>query len=144
MGIKKRLPGLLFASILFVAIMAVNGCSNGQNEKQASIGVPSITDNEARAMVTYYFQMQINDFTREKRVTMQSILNNAAPSFSATYVDKGQWSVAALGYGYNTGKGEWWYYYEGGLWNVYEASKIVEPNNAQARDLLKEWQGYRD
>jgi len=139
----RRLLRQAFASILLTVFIATTGCSNGQTEEPTLVDVPSISENEARAMVTHYLQVLINDLELEQRVAMQGILNKAAPSFSATYVEKGQWRVEALGYAYNADEKVWWYYYEGGLWNVYETSTIVEPFNTQARALLENWQKHR-
>ena len=144
MSHPKRLLSQVFALILLVVAISITGCSNGQAEEPPPVDVPSISGNEARAMVTNYLQVQINDLIKPQSMAMQNLLNKAAPSFSATYIGKGQWRVVALGYGYNTDEEEWRYYYKGGLWNVYETSKIVEPYNTQARNLLEYWQRYKE
>lgn len=141
---NRRLLRQVFATIILITFIAITGCSNGQTREPTAIDMPSISENEARALVTNYLQVQINGLTAEQRIAMQGILNKAAPSFVATYVNKGQWRVEALGYAYNADEKVWWYYYKGGLWNVYENSKIVEPFNTQAYDLLEDWQRYRE
>ena len=144
MSHPKRLLSQVFALILLLVAISITGCSNGQAEEPTPVDVPSISENEARAMVTNYLQIQSNDLIKALSIRMQKRLNEAAPYYSATYVGDGQWRVAALGYGYNTDEEEWWFYYKGGLWNVYEASKIVEPYNTQARNLLEYWQRYKE
>jgi predicted small lipoprotein YifL len=55
--------------------------------------------------------------------------------FSASYQGNGKWLV------YDDEHKDY-YYYSGGLWNLYEASRIVEPANDQARELLSEIRSY--
>jgi len=144
MSHTRRLLSQVFAPVLLIVAIAITGCSNGQTGEPTPVDVPSISENEACAMVVNYLQVQINDLRKVQRMAMQNTLSKAAPSFSATYVGKGQWRVEALGYGYDKDEEEWYFYYKGGLWNIYEASKIVEPINAQARNLLEYWQMYKE
>lgn len=102
MSHTRRLLSQVFAPILLIVAIAITGCSNGQTGEPTPVDVPSISENEACAMVNNYLQVQINNMIKSKRMSCQKTINEAAPYFSATYIGKGRWRVAALGYGYDT------------------------------------------
>lgn len=141
-GILILVGAVLIALVAF--ILVGNDDTPRSTADQVIVGVPSLSEEEACALVYTYLQSRIDEMAARAGCYAQEALNKAAPHFYASYVGKGQWSVKALGFDYNTQKKDWHYYYVGGLWYVYESSRIVEPGNTQARNLLTLWQTYRE
>lgn len=124
-----------YSLVLFIVLAgelllpSLYGCANTPTKTDT----PSINQSEACAMVFNYLQNRINSKTQSVRLFLQPQLTNAAPYFRAHYMNGGQWSVMALGYDTC----------DGGLWYVYESSKIVQPVNEQATRLMELWQIFK-
>lgn len=125
----------LLICLTILSLLLLCGCTNTPDKTD----LPSISHNEACAMVYDYLQTQINSMSPRALLLLQlqPVLTQAQPYFRATYLGKGQWSVSALGYDTNK------YYFDGGLWYVYESSKIVQPVNSKATQLLKYWKAIQ-
>ncbi len=134
-------PIILILFLIAGLVLAV-GC--GEPEPTQQPDVPSMSENEACAVVYDSLQSYVNELKTLLRISVQQTLNKARPSFHAVYIGKGQWEVKALGYGYLTADEKWYYYYTGGTWNVYETTGIVEPGNTKARNILEHWQRYKE
>lgn len=97
--------------------------------------VPTITQDEVCAMAYNYLEARAS-LVSSYRQSLLTTLAKAKPYFTATYQGKGKWQVSALGYGPKEEANDWYFYYGGGQWNLYESSKTIEPANAQATALL--------
>ncbi len=124
-------------AVLAGLVVQATGCTTDRvgPTMPANSDRPTISTNEACALVYSYLEVKINAATvRTYRASTLEWLSQARPQFSATYLGKGQWQVKAVG---NAGKGSYgqlsrsW-----GLWNIYEYSGTVEPANREATELL--------
>ena len=106
-----------------------------------------MSEDEACALVYNYLETQAEaaiggpkDFCYHWRMQFLDTLGKARQQFSAFYQGNGKWRVSALGKGSEVvdGENKEYYYYGGGLWNLYETTRIVEPANDKAQALLSE------
>lgn len=105
--------------------------------------VAILTQDEACALVYNYLEARASSITTVNiRLNLLTTLSKARPYFTATYQGNGKWQVSALGYGPTEKSNDWFFYYPGGLWNLYEALKTIEPANNQATALLIYIQRY--
>jgi len=92
-----------------------------------------MTQDEACAMVYNYLQGKATAMTHFTfRQQQLGVLDSARPHFEASYQGKGKWQVLAVGIGGYTNIND----ICSGLWNVYEASEVIEPANDPATMLL--------
>ena len=97
--------------------------------------VATLTQDEVCALVYNYLNSKATSMTDiQKKIEVLSNLATAKPYFAANYLGNGKWQVKALGFGNN--EGHWVFYYNAGLWNLYEASRTIEPANNDATLLL--------
>ncbi|MFC1937171.1 hypothetical protein ACFLWY_01275, partial [Chloroflexota bacterium] len=98
---------------------------------KTEVDTPIFRNDEACALVYNYLDNKVTSMTAitQRTVTLH-VLGAARPYFSAYYEGNGKWQVRAVG----TGEINWTY--NGGLWNLYEASRAIEPANDQATKLL--------
>lgn len=145
---SRRTGILILVGIVLIASVAAILVGHDDTPRsaadQVTVDVPSLSEKEACALVYNYLQSRIDEMAVRAGYYSQKTLNRAAPHFYASYVGKGRWRVQALGYGYNTQERAWFYYPVDGQWYVYESSQIVEPSNTKARNLLQDWQKYRE
>jgi len=100
------------------------------------IDSPAISKDEACALVYNYLEIKATATTIiGPRRELLDWLGKARPYFTATYISNGKWEVQAVG---NDGDGSRGVLTgdSSGLWNVYENSRVVEPANDKARELL--------
>ena len=121
-----------------ILVLGIIGCTSSAPTTVTPADVPSLSKNEVCAIVYNYLQSEIQGLTFiGVSQGLQNAISNARSSCSTTYVGEGQWSVNALGYGYYSEEEKWYFYHTGGRWNVYETSRITEPSNTQANNLLE-------
>jgi len=127
--VKRRLVPFLIALILS---MGLAGCSTADESTQTTPDTPVLGSDEACALVYNYLQDKgtaMTHFTlREK---LLGVLDTTRPYFIANYEGNGKWQVSAVGIDPDEA-----FSYTGGLWNLYEASRAIEPGNDQAVKLL--------
>lgn len=138
----KRILILLPVLILVLALGLV-GCSYGDqkgyeegykagSKGQTKVDTPVFRNDEACALVYNYLGNKFTSMTDIiQRIPSLGILDEARPYFSAKYQGNGKWVVSALG----SSEGKW--SSNGGLWNLYEASRTIEPANDQATELIR-------
>jgi len=103
---------------------------------KTEVDTPILQNDEVCALVynyLYNINKAMTDITQRK-VTLE-LLGVARPYFSAYYQGNGKWLVWALGV-----NEENFASFNGGLWNLYEASRAIEPANDQATKLLTSFQ----
>ena len=131
---------LLTFALVLLLVLGIIGCSSDNGQSKAvtpAVDKPLFTADEACALVNNYLESKGESVIIGWRRAFLSTLSNARPQFSALYQGNGKWDVWALGRDYETG-----FLYSGGLWNLYEASRIVEPANDQARAVLVQIQTF--
>ena len=120
--------------VILVLALPLGGCqTTGTTETQ--VDMPTLGNDEVCALVYNYLQNKATAMTtRLYREHLLGVLDKARPYFVANYKGNGKWQVSALGRGVKDE--DWFFYYSGGLWNLYEASRTIEPANDQATKLL--------
>lgn len=141
----KKLLALSLVLLLFSGIV---GCS----KKDEPFEIPTssvMSEDEACATVYSYLETKAGaatvgpqDYCYHWRMQFLDTLGKARQQFSAFYQGNGKWRVSALGKYSEVvdGANKEYYSYGGGLWNLYETTRIVEPANDQASALLSEIQ----
>lgn len=121
--------------MLVIASGLVIGC--GQEARQTptiQTDTPTLRSDEVCVLVYNYLEARASLVSSiGLRQPLLTALAIARPYFTATYQGNGKWQVSALGYGL---KDEDWVFNYGGLWNLYEVSRAIEPANGEASDLL--------
>ena len=153
----KRILVLLPVLILVLAL-GLGGCSDGKEEgyktgsnerpstpvptqtpppAKTEVDTPIFRNDEVCALVYNYLDNKATSMTdiTQQKVTL-FLLGEARPYSIANYQGKGKWQVLAVGIG------EINWTYNGGLWNLYEASRAIEPANDQATKLLSYIQNF--
>jgi len=122
--------------LVILYALGLSGCWATETAKPvpAKIDVPTLTQDEVCAMVYNYLEARASSVVI--RQPLLTALSKARPYFTATYQGNGKWQVSALGYGPKEKFTDWFFYYSGGLWNLYEASRTIEPANDKATALL--------
>jgi hypothetical protein len=107
----------VFIVIIAIILLATGivSCIQSTPATETSTDVPSLSENEVCAIVYNYLQSRVDTMTSSfRRVSIQNALPKARPHFNAVYIGNGQWSVNALGYGYDSDEEQWYFYYTGG------------------------------
>ena len=124
--------------LLMLASGLVVGC--GQEAKPTptpTIDLPSLRSDEVCALVYNYLESRATPMNVRQRMWLLNDLNAAKPYSRAVYQDNGKWQVRGLGRVTQSNYldfGTW--SSAGGLWNLYGASGVIEPANAQATEVL--------
>ena len=157
---QKLIIGLTLIGLLVVAVSCApaateseveeEGYKTGSNERPSTPGptqtpppaktevvTPIFRNDEVCALVYNYLDNKVTSMTdiTQRKVTLH-LLGEARPYFIANYQSNGKWQVWALG----IGEENWTY--NGGLWNLYEASRAIEPANDQATKLWSYFQSF--
>ena len=145
---------LLTLTLVLLLLSGIVGCSK-KDEPFETPASSVISEDEACALVYNYLETKAEAATGGVgpglrppalcsywRMQFLDTLGKARQQFSAFYQGNGKWLVSALGKGSEVvdGENKEYYYYSGGLWNLYETTRIVEPANDKARALLSEIQ----
>jgi hypothetical protein len=138
---KQHLIPVLVLLVLASGLVA--GCVQEAvpNSTISPTSAPNISQGEACDLVYTYLEAKITAITDYiERMRLLEMLGDSRPNFVANYQGNNTWQVSALGYVFDGL--QWVFNSKGGLWNIYEASVVIEPANNQARQLLNRIQTY--
>lgn len=127
---------LIILVVMLMIALPVSGCSaiNTTETMPTKVDEPTLTQDEVCALVYNYLEARASSVSAIGiRNPLLKALVIARPYSTASYRGNGKWQVSALGYGL---KDEDWVFNYGGLWNLYEVSKAIEPANGDASALL--------
>ncbi len=128
---------LILILVMLVLALPLSGCWATETTKPVptKTDVPTLTQDEVCALVYNYLEAKATSMSASAvRQQLFTLIGEARPYFTATYLGNGKWQVSALGYGLKDK--DWFFYYSGGLWYLYEVSRTIEPANDQATALL--------
>ncbi len=124
--------------LLVLASGLVIGCGQqAQPTPTPTIDTPSLRSDEVCALVYNYLDSRATPMNVRQRMWLLNDLSAAKTYFRAVYQGNRKWQVSALGRITQSNYldfGSW--SYNGGLWNLYETSGVVQPANAQATEVL--------
>ena len=126
--------------VILVLALGLCGCQTTGTTKPAptKADVATLTQDEVCALVYNYLENKIASVSVVPlRLSLLDALGKARPYFQAVYQGNGKWQVRALGGGSLGSGGRLASYNYDGLWNLYEASGVIEPANSEASELLQ-------
>ena len=116
--------------MILMLAMGLGGCSTATEPTKTQPDTSVLGSDEACALVYNYLQGKATAMTHfTLRQQLLGVLDTTRPYFVANYKGNGKWQVSAVGI-------DQAFSYTGGVWNLYETSRAIEPANDQASKLL--------